>query len=98
MTGALRPIDGDLEPGLSDSVQVVRESLGVLLHRVHSEGQTEILGQALDGHEEVTRQSILDGPLVPEIDLVAFEEGRLGGLGNVQCGTYSPGPLRARDR
>ena len=60
--------------------------MGELLHRVHAEGQPEIFGQPLDGHEQVAGQSALDGRLVPEIDLVAFEEGSLVGLGDVQCG------------
>jgi hypothetical protein len=40
MAYALRPVHLNLEPGLADAVQVVREVLGALLHQVHAEGQT----------------------------------------------------------
>ena len=72
MACALRPVHRNLEPGLADSVQVVREAMGERLHGVHAEGQSEILGQAFDGHEKVTGQSAIDGRFVSEVDPIPF--------------------------
>ena len=77
-------VDLDFEPDLPDRLQVVGEPLGELLDGVHVEGQAEILGQPLEGDEEVARQDALDGVLVPEVELVALEERGLVGLGHVE--------------
>lgn len=72
--------DGDLEPHLPDGVQVVGEPLGELLHGAHGKGEAEVLGQAVERDVEVAGEGVLDPRLVPEVDLVAFQEGGPVGL------------------
>ena len=76
--------DRDLETHVSDRLQVFREPLGELLDRAHVEGETEVLGEAVEGDVEVTRQGTLDPGLVPDIDLVALKEDGFVGLVDVQ--------------
>ena len=64
----------DLEAHFTDRLQVVRESLRKLLDGVHLEGEAEALGHSVEGDIEVTRRGIFVLGLVPEVNLVPFEE------------------------